>query len=280
MSPTLLRTMTEVAGEGVACLESPGSGPDLLLCHSNSTSAELYRPLLEGPLGARCHAVAVDFPGHGRSAFSQRGSDAYSLPALARGLAELVARRRLERYVLVGHSLGGHAILEALDALPGARGVFLISAPPIQPTNLAQVFQPDPSEGLLFKSALESAEVDRFARALLRPGVAPRASEAAMREAIAATDPAFRSVLGSSLAAGLLGDEIASAARSSVPMALSFGTDDPIIRSNAYRAVELRNPWRGGAFPFGGQGHSPHLTAPVEFSELLGAFIDECAGSG
>jgi pimeloyl-ACP methyl ester carboxylesterase len=276
MSASLSYTSTELGSERIACLESKGSGPTLVMCHSNSTSAELFRPLLEGSLGAHYQGLALDFPGHGRSAFSPRAAESYSLPGLAQLLVEFIARRRLRRYVLVGHSLGGHAILEALDGLEGAAGVLLIGAPPINLDSLAQVFQPDPTQGLLFQEKLSATDAERFALALVRPALVPAAIEEALRRSISGCDPAFRSRLGASLAKGHLRDETLAVTRSRVPLLFLHGSEDPFIRSAAYRAVSAPQPWREGVITLRGHGHSPQLSAPLEVAELIAAFVQDC----
>jgi len=59
----------------------------------------------------RYHVIAVDQPGHGESAWC--APDEYRLDALYRDLRAVVEARGLERYTLIGHSLGGRVALRA-----------------------------------------------------------------------------------------------------------------------------------------------------------------------
>jgi pimeloyl-ACP methyl ester carboxylesterase len=267
---TVAREWIELEGERVSYITSHGDGMAVLFCHGNSTSAESFRRILEGPIGARYRAVALDFPGHGDSARDPR---AYSIPGLVHTVTSFVAAKEWTRFALVGHSLGGHVLIEALDALRGASGAMLISAPPLRVSELAEVYRPDPTEGLLFAGALTAAQVARFAGALSSPQMSRRAM---LEDAIARADPAFRTSLGASVAAGQLADEKEIAARTTLPIALVHGAEDPFIHAAYYRSVELGAPWRAGVFPIAGAGHSPHLDDRGPFADLLASFLRDC----
>ena len=81
----------DVGGQEIAFLESEGSGRAVIFVHGNSSSARTWRPLLDGPFGRRFRCLALDLPGHGRSA---RATDPaiYSLPGYAAALAGLPRR--------------------------------------------------------------------------------------------------------------------------------------------------------------------------------------------
>ncbi len=75
------------------------------------------------------NAVAVDLPGHGRS----KGEPLPSVTALADWLAALLDTLHVERAVLVGHSMGALAALDAAGRHPGrvAKLALLGSAVPM-----------------------------------------------------------------------------------------------------------------------------------------------------
>lgn len=57
-----------VSGQEVAFLQSPGSQRTVVFVHGNSSSARTWRQLMAGPFGQRFRCLAIDLPGHGRSA--------------------------------------------------------------------------------------------------------------------------------------------------------------------------------------------------------------------
>jgi pimeloyl-ACP methyl ester carboxylesterase len=62
------------------------------------------------------HAVALDLRGHGRSEPPENGD--YSIAAMAEDVAAVVDALGLERFVLVGHSMGGGVALSYAGAHP------------------------------------------------------------------------------------------------------------------------------------------------------------------
>ncbi len=85
-----------------------GEGPTLLFIHGIGGDWRTWEPVLDG-LARRHHVVAVDLPGHGRSA---KGAGDYSLGALASALRDLGGALGIERATVVGHSLGGGVAMQ------------------------------------------------------------------------------------------------------------------------------------------------------------------------
>lgn len=112
--PTLNRVKTN--GIELACFEwgraHRGDGSTLLLVHATGFHARCWDPVIRR-LGAR-HVVAVDQRGHGRS-------DKIEIThwgALGEDLAGFVRALDLRDLVGVGHSMGGHAMVDAAAAEP------------------------------------------------------------------------------------------------------------------------------------------------------------------
>ena len=82
-------------------------------------------------------AVAFDLRGHGKSAPPEDGD--YAIASLASDIAAVVDRRRLHRFVLVGHSIGGAAAIAYAGAHPDrVAGLVLAGAPGKVPPEQAQ----------------------------------------------------------------------------------------------------------------------------------------------
>jgi pimeloyl-ACP methyl ester carboxylesterase len=71
-----------VEAQQLAFARSAGSGPAVVFVHGNSSSSGTWRQLLAGPFGQRHRCLAIDLPGHGRSAPASDHA-AYSLPGYA-----------------------------------------------------------------------------------------------------------------------------------------------------------------------------------------------------
>lgn len=100
--------MTRLAG-GLA-FDRLGSGPPLLLVHGLGSARTTWAPVLPA-LAARYDTVAVDLPGHGRSAPLPRTEPATPL-RLAKEVAGLLDQLGWARPHVMGNSLGGWVALE------------------------------------------------------------------------------------------------------------------------------------------------------------------------
>jgi pimeloyl-ACP methyl ester carboxylesterase len=100
-----------VAGPaGSLQVDDGGRGaPAVLFVHSLAGNIGQWSAALAHCRGTR-RAVAFDLRGHGRSA-GPSGNDAFALEALAGDVAAVADACGLERFVLVGHSLGGGVAL-------------------------------------------------------------------------------------------------------------------------------------------------------------------------
>lgn len=89
-----------------------GQEPTLLLVHATGFHARCWDPVV-ALLGDR-HVVAVDQRGHGRS--EKVAIEHWKV--FGQDLAALVRALDLDDVVGVGHSMGGHALVDAASALP------------------------------------------------------------------------------------------------------------------------------------------------------------------
>lgn len=95
-------------------VEVNGTGPDLVLLHGWGLNVRVWDGLVQ-ELSGRFRMIAVDLPGHGRSAWSAgRGTPAEQAWLLHTTLAAIS-----NRYSLLGWSLGGQIGLDLAAAMPG-----------------------------------------------------------------------------------------------------------------------------------------------------------------
>jgi pimeloyl-ACP methyl ester carboxylesterase len=96
--------------------EARGAGsPALVFVHGWSCDRSYWEGQLE-PFSRDFRVVAVDLAGHGESGL---GREAWTIEAFGRDVAAVVEALGLERTILIGHSMGGDAIVEAARRLPG-----------------------------------------------------------------------------------------------------------------------------------------------------------------
>jgi len=92
------------AGDTTWSYYEGGQGPTLLLLHGFAADKTMWLPLAE-QLTQHFHVVIPDLPGWGES--SRNAGASYGVQAQAQRLQAFVDALRLQRFVLVGHSMGG-----------------------------------------------------------------------------------------------------------------------------------------------------------------------------
>lgn len=268
-----MKTFTKnVCGIQTEFIISDGSSDPVFIFHGNSSSASAYKALLLSPVGQQYRIVSVSLPGHGGSRYFSDTNGALSIARIGEFTKEVISLFEAERYVLVGQSLGGHAILESLPLHSKAIGLCLISAPPFSSETIGDAFLDDPTCGLLFKNALTEEETLRFATAFVQ-----KKSTATIRtltEDIRQTNGTFREELGVSLAKGMIVDELQALKASGLPTLLLQGQHDQFI-SQAYYSSLSQYDWPVNIVRFASAGHAIQLDSPTEFENALSDFLND-----
>jgi pimeloyl-ACP methyl ester carboxylesterase len=239
-----------------------GLGDAVLFLHGNVASVRWWLPTIARlPIGLR--AVAPDMRGYG---LSDKPGVGYTVAQRAADLRAFVAALGLDRFHLVGHSLGGAVALQfALDHSAPVRTLTLLDPAPIE--GLAT----PPEKYAAIPHILASRE--SFAR-VLRPVAPAGPFDDAWERLVddgALTDPAAWIGSARTLENWNVEREVATL---KVPTQLIWGVDDTVIeRSSAERAARAIPSCR--LVILEGVGHSPNVERPDEFVRLLVEFIED-----
>lgn len=112
----------------IAATDSGGEGSPLLLIHGFSDTGHSFSLLAPHLAGRRL--VTADLPGHGASPMAE---GPWRLGACALAMAGLIETLRLQRPVLVGHSLGAMVAVEIAARRPELVGGLALLAGAIRP---------------------------------------------------------------------------------------------------------------------------------------------------
>ena len=112
-------------------VEGPASSrPSLVFIHGAGASATLWLDLFRHFERSR-QVVALDLPGHGQSGPLHHVADADRIQRYADAVEYACTQLRIERAVLVGHSMGGLVALTAAAASPArVAGLVLVASAP------------------------------------------------------------------------------------------------------------------------------------------------------
>jgi pimeloyl-ACP methyl ester carboxylesterase len=114
----LAERLVRVGDVQLAVAETGAGQRPLLLVHGFTGAKEDFTPWLEPLAEAGWHAVAPDLRGHGASSQPAAESD-YSFQLMAADLLGLADALGWDRYVLLGHSMGGMVAQVMACAAPG-----------------------------------------------------------------------------------------------------------------------------------------------------------------
>lgn len=265
----------KIAGLEIAVHESDGHEEPTLFClHGNSQDASVFALQMKGEIGQRFRMVCMDLPGHGASSRATSPAGTCSLSGHVAMVKEVAGRLDAGNILLVGHSLGGHILIQASASLPNLVGLLVYGTPPLKkPWNLHEAFLPHATTSFIFQEHLSAAEEQSWAEAQFFHSVPTLASH--IREIIHLTDPHCRSSLLSGTV-GDLQDEWLLLQHLPVPCALLLGDHDLFVNQDYCRSLSWPGLWRGTVQIIEDSGHSPQLEVPERFNRLLRDFIQHC----
>jgi pimeloyl-ACP methyl ester carboxylesterase len=108
----------------------PGDGPPVVFAHGNPTHSGDWQPFLERMSGP---ALALDYPGWGRSARPSADEFDYSMEGLARFTSRFLQRMAVDDYSLVVHDWGVVALIAAQENPGRVRRLLIANAVPLLP---------------------------------------------------------------------------------------------------------------------------------------------------
>jgi pimeloyl-ACP methyl ester carboxylesterase len=246
-------TATSPDGVPIA-FEDHGTGsPSLVLVHGWSCDRTYWRGQAE--LAERHRVVTIDLAGHGES-----GSDrqSWTMPAFGGDVAAVVEQLGIDDAVLIGHSMGGDAIVEAALLLPGrVRGLVWVDTYPSLGT---------PASGEEIEAFIAPFEHDfaghteAFVRTMFTPTSAPELVDRVARDMASA--PAAIALDAIRYSVANEAPAVAGLHRLGLPT-VSISPDDREIDVASLEAHGIRTVILDGA------GHFPMLEDPARFNAVL-----------
>ncbi len=272
---------TRDGGQMHVVSSGPADGQPMVLLHGVTLSSAIWTGQF-ADLSSRYQVIAPDWRGHGKSS---PGREGYGLSLLARDLVTLLEHFDVRNAVLVGHSMGGMALMRCAIDFPellGARSsglVFLSTAasrvasgPATAPLRLTRSFATRAPEA----AGRAATDVPRdIGYVGVRLGFGPRPSAVwveACRQLLAAMSPLALSASTLSLLDHNVRDELP---RIELPTRVMVGTHDLVtpLRQSEEIAAGIAN---AELVRFDGAGHLVMLERRTALSQALDSFASAC----
>ncbi|MFV9550475.1 alpha/beta fold hydrolase [Algibacter sp. PT7-4] len=235
----------------------------IVFVHGNSQSVKSYNNQLNNTELNTYRLIALDLPGHGKSASVNN----YSIPLFINTLATFCNTLQLKNYIIVGHSLGGHFTIQALPKLSHCIGAFIIAASPVSiPLNIANAYLPNALMSLLFKKDLTDKEISLFANSLTT-------NSSIAKKDIKNTDAKFREHLATSIENGDMLNEVDILEKTTIPIAIIVGENDALINTNYIKTLNIPMLWGKNPLLIKNALHSPQTDTPKQLNTILTNFI-------
>lgn len=250
-----------VNGVDLNIMQAGTGAPTLVLLHYWGGSSRTWAPAVH-LLQETNRCVAIDFRGWGGSA---RDAADHSLATLADDVVGIVRGLGLERFVLIGHSMGGKvAQLVAARRPAGLERLILVA--PAPPTPLAV---PREQREAMLASYQTREGAESVVGILSGRELSPALREQVVEDTFGGAPDAKSAWTDE----GMTQDVAGEAAGIEVPVVVIVGQEDRVEREDALRASFSSVLTGVGFTVLPGVGHLAPLEAPAELVEAIRAAI-------
>ena len=243
-------------------VEEKGAGdPSLVFLHYWGGTHRTWGRVTD-QLRGTYHTIAYDMRGWGQSGGAESG---YSISELTNEAAALITQLKLNKYVLVGHSMGGKvAQLLASRRPEGLIGLILVAPASPTPTHLPegsmqqQLHAYDNRETVLQTIAFLSARTPE-----------PIITEQIVEDSLSC-NPQARFAWPTE---GILEDISPELARIAVPTLVLAGQHDRLDSIEQHRSEIIARIPQSELKIIGGSGHLVPIDEPLQLASAIGGFV-------
>jgi pimeloyl-ACP methyl ester carboxylesterase len=239
--------------------------------HGNSSSHRTWEKQISSIFLSNYRLIAFDLPAHGLSEPASVATANYSLPGIAKVMAEAVIQLTgNKKYLLVGVSIGTNIIAEMIGIGLRPRGI-LLAGPCIisKEYPVDKIIIPDTKINIFFEDEPSNEDlIDSNKLAVNYPS--NEQMEVFLSDFKLVKDN-FRSRIAQSIAKGKYNDQIGLIKKGEMSVLIIFGKDDHAFYSS-YLDDASMPLWRNTIVKINGAGHWVHLDEPELFTKFLAEY--------
>ena len=196
------------------------------------------------------------------------------MSSLGKLIAGIIEEKDLRNVILIGHSIGGHIALSALNFSDRVAGIALAGTAPVDGAHdLSKAYIISEAVQTVFKAEASDAEILDFCRnAVYREEKVP-----VLARSFRETDPRFREQVGFELdrhfGAKTFKSEIGLLEESAMPVCLIHGAEEKVVNADYLSSLATLNLFQNRVHLISDAGHCTPFEAPEEYSRVLADFV-------
>ena len=147
-------------------MDNENNALPVLFVHGNSLSSGTFEfQFADKQLNQNFRLIAPDLPGLGDSSNAGKPQDDYTLQGFYRLIVDFIRLINIKEAIFVGHSLGGHILMEAYNQIQSLlKGLVIFGAPPLMiPHPMELSHYENPAFELAFAENLNEDEIHQLA---------------------------------------------------------------------------------------------------------------------
>jgi len=242
----------------------------IIFLHGNSCSLRYFdNQFNDEKLLNSFELIRFDLPGHGLSD-KAINTDTYSVPKLANIFTEFYKKLKLDNAILVGSSVSGNIILEAIEDMQGVKGIVLVGSAPDGLTEF-EVFLPHPALPLFFKGQLSDDNIKAISDTVFNYSE----SFGLLNSEIKKADPKFREIFLPNIEKFTPKNQIEVIKNTKIPIAIINGENENVLNFDYLKAVPFNNLWKNKMIVIPNTKHFPFVENAKIFNEYLFDFCSQ-----
>lgn len=247
------------SGIRIAYEDEAGAGPALVFIHGYRMAGAVWNDVVEALPRGKYRTIRIDLRGGGRS---DKPDGGYALEDFAADVHAVLRAARVDRPVLIGHSMGGTIVQYLISrGRTDARAAVLVAPVPASGIEL------DDASLAFFRQSITDAEAARqlYAGSVADPGVVDRL--------MAISADTCRAAAEQSLDTWRCADFADDLATVNVPVLIIGGARDGFFTEELLRREILRRLSHGRFELVQGAGHFIPVEQPVVLARLVDEFV-------
>ena len=171
---------------------------------------------------------------------------------------------------IVGHSWGGHLLIESILDMEGVKGIMTFGTPFMsKPPRMEESFLPNPALALFYTKELSNEQLNQLANACLYN----TKWVDYITNGMSKSSGIIRKLTPAAVASGSYNNEVEVLAQLNIPLAIIHGENEKMVNVNYYNSLNIPTLWQNKVHIISQSAHFPQLENPEDFNDTLAKFL-------